>query len=168
MKTLQEIQIEQRAWALKNFGERPSWHPLMGVMEELGELAHSLLKREQGIRGTRAEHDANIRDAVGDIMIFLMDFCSCEDVIVVHIAPKGVPLSPHVELFLLQQQLGALTYWYVDLLDASINEEVRGFVHCLATFCSTQGLDLLTVVNETWDRVSKRDWTKNKLTGGGS
>jgi len=32
------------------------------------------LKREQGIRGH--EHDAEARDAIGDIIIYLLHFCS--------------------------------------------------------------------------------------------
>ena len=50
-------------------------------MEELGELAHAHLKervpaeRVMGIRGTAAEHQAHARDAVGDIIIYLADYC---------------------------------------------------------------------------------------------
>lgn len=77
---LRRLQIEQRAWTEKNFGERPAWHPLLGLVEEIGELAHAYLKREQGIRGTRAEHNEAIRDAIGDIVIYLCDFCSREHI----------------------------------------------------------------------------------------
>ena len=168
MKTLQEIQIEQRAWSLKNFGEHPSWHPLMGIMEELGELAHAFLKREQGIRGTREEHDAAIKDAIGDVMIYLMDFCSCEGVVTTYVASNHDPREAHAALFALQHQLGSMTAdQFADRSD-SLGDRATTFVHTLARFCTTQNLDLLTVVNETWDRVSKRDWTKNKVDGGDS
>jgi len=78
--TLSRIQLEQRAWVLHNFGEREAWQPLLGVQEEVGELAHAFLKRHQGIRGTHEEHTADIRDAVADIIIFLMDFASAEGI----------------------------------------------------------------------------------------
>jgi len=78
--TLSRIQEEQRAWVLHNFGNREAWQSLLGVQEEVGELAHAFLKRHQGIRGTYEKHTADIRDAVADIIIFLMDFASAEGI----------------------------------------------------------------------------------------
>ncbi len=50
----------------------PEWMAL-GVMEELGELAHCLLKQHQGIRGydDPAKFAAECRDAIGDTLVFL-------------------------------------------------------------------------------------------------
>jgi len=74
---LKKLQDEQRPWVAYNFGDRPSWMPLLGVVEELGELAHAYLKRAQGIR-TSENHTENAKDAVADIVIFLADYCSAE------------------------------------------------------------------------------------------
>lgn len=71
------LQREARAWNLRNFGDHPYTHPLMGVSEEVGKLNHALLKQEQGIQGTKAQHESDAKDAVGDIIIFLADVCSC-------------------------------------------------------------------------------------------
>lgn len=73
------IQGEIAIWVSHNFGPHPSWHPLLGIQEEAGELAHAFLKREQGIR-TNEDHDAGIRDAVADLMIYLCDFCNSEKI----------------------------------------------------------------------------------------
>lgn len=79
--TLREMQEEQGVWADRNFGSgRPSWQPLLGAVEEVGELAHAHLKQAQGIRGTMAEHRAAKIDAVGDIIVFLADYCNIEDI----------------------------------------------------------------------------------------
>lgn len=78
-QTLKRIQDEQRPWVKHNFGDRPSWMPLLGLQEEIGELAHHFLKREQGIR-IEEDHDAGIRDSVADIVIFLLDLCSAEGI----------------------------------------------------------------------------------------
>lgn len=72
------IQRQLRPWQAHNFPGRPSWQPLLGAVEELGELAHSFLKREQDIRGTADEHAAKIKDAVADTIIFLCDFANAE------------------------------------------------------------------------------------------
>lgn len=73
---LQDLQIIQKDWVTRNFPNRPSYQPLLGVVEEVGELSHSHLKMEQGIRGTKEEHLAKISDAVGDTVIFLSDYCT--------------------------------------------------------------------------------------------
>jgi NTP pyrophosphatase (non-canonical NTP hydrolase) len=72
LKTLQEC-IHQ--WSLRNFGEQPPAHQLLGAMEELGELAHAHLKEQQGIRMDE-DHVANAKDAVGDLFIYLCDYCA--------------------------------------------------------------------------------------------
>ncbi len=76
---LDEIQREHALWIKKNFPSRPdkSFHPLLGVVEEVGELSHAVLKRDQGIR-LNENHGENIKDAVGDIVIYLLDFCNTE------------------------------------------------------------------------------------------
>lgn len=72
------LQTEVGLWATRNFGnDRDGKSILLGVMEEVGELSHAYLKREQGIR-TNENHDANIEDAVADIVIYLADFCAVE------------------------------------------------------------------------------------------
>lgn len=72
---LVKLQSELIPWVQHNFGARPSWMPLLGAVEELGELAHAHLKEAQGIR-TSEDHDAKAKDAVGDVIVFLADYCN--------------------------------------------------------------------------------------------
>jgi NTP pyrophosphatase (non-canonical NTP hydrolase) len=74
--TLRQLQDDQRPWVAHNFPNREPWHPLLGIVEEVGELAHAHLKQAQGIRGTFAEHHEKKIDAVGDTIIYLADYCS--------------------------------------------------------------------------------------------
>lgn len=73
---LLEIQREQEEWSNRNFTDKKPYQPILGAAEEVGELAHAYLKMEQGIRGTKEEHLAAMKDAIGDCAIFLMDFCN--------------------------------------------------------------------------------------------
>ena len=73
---LSRIQKEQEEWSNRNFDNKKPYQPILGATEEVGELAHAYLKMEQGIRGTRAEHEAAMKDAIGDCAIFLMDLCN--------------------------------------------------------------------------------------------
>lgn len=77
---IKRVQHELVEWAERNFPNRGFIEPLLGVQEELGELTHHVLKRMQGIRGSAEEHDAGIRDAVADVVIFLADFCNAEGI----------------------------------------------------------------------------------------
>jgi NTP pyrophosphatase (non-canonical NTP hydrolase) len=72
---LKDIQEQHQKWQKRNFGEIPPEDSLIGIMEELGELSHSFLKQKQGVRFNE-DHNKNMRDAIGDIVIFLISFCS--------------------------------------------------------------------------------------------
>lgn len=68
---LTQVQESAAEWYKYNFGKDKPHHNFLGVVEEIGELAHATLKMEQGIRGTKEEHMAKIKDASADIVIFL-------------------------------------------------------------------------------------------------
>ncbi len=52
--------------------------PFIGMVEEMGELAHALLKKQQGIR-IDEDHDAAAKDAYADLRIYGFDFCNRMD-----------------------------------------------------------------------------------------
>ena len=79
-----QLQREVQAWTAKNFPNNKPYQPLLGVAEEVGELCHAHLKQEQGIRNTT---QANKEDAVGDIIIYLADYCNRNNI---HIDRKSV------------------------------------------------------------------------------
>lgn len=72
IKTLQAL---QERWSDYNFGPQPPSKCFYGLVEELGELAHSSLKASQGIR-VNEDHEAKEKDAIGDIFIYLMGYCN--------------------------------------------------------------------------------------------
>ena len=76
MIDLAKIQDEQKEWELKNFPSATWWQNLIGVQEELGELSHAALKSSQKIRGSEEKHHEDMRDAIGDLLIYLMAFCT--------------------------------------------------------------------------------------------
>ena len=73
-----KLQKQVKPWADYNFPTAKRWEPLIGAMEELGELSHSFLKLHQGIRKGE-DHRAKMEDAVGDIIVYLADFCNRND-----------------------------------------------------------------------------------------
>ena len=77
--TLRTFQRYHKIWLEHNFPDQLAHDPLLGLTEELGELAHAHLKREQGIRGSEKEHQDAAADAIGDIMIYLASYCNTND-----------------------------------------------------------------------------------------
>jgi len=73
---LAQLQAEVWEWTKRNFPNKKPHQPLLGALEELGELAHSHLKAEQGIRGTSEEHHTAKIDAVADTIIYLADYAT--------------------------------------------------------------------------------------------
>jgi len=72
---LRDLQEDMKSWLDHNFEPYESWQPLLGVVEELGELAHAHLKQSQNIR-IEENHEEKIKDAIGDIIIFLVSYCN--------------------------------------------------------------------------------------------
>lgn len=79
---IENIQGEAFRWSERNKLKQDDVLMFLGVVEEVGELAHFMLKERQGIRegsdgaGKHASTEAHQMDAVGDIAIFLIQFCS--------------------------------------------------------------------------------------------
>jgi len=90
---LRKLQDDHRTWREHNFPDSDDWQPLVGVSEELGEAAfafiriaatvgridHGYLKQSQGIRVSE-DHRAEIVDAVGDLIIYVVDFANRLDI----------------------------------------------------------------------------------------
>ena len=79
---LKELQKLATDWSKKNFGPHygSGYRNLLGLSEEVGELCHAQLKGEQGIRHTPEEILKMKKDAVGDIIIFLCNYCDSQDI----------------------------------------------------------------------------------------
>lgn len=74
---MEGLQVRLHEWRQRNFPGATAEDQLLGVVEEVGELAHAMLKRKQGIRGTDEEHEDAEKDAIGDILVYLAGLCSC-------------------------------------------------------------------------------------------
>jgi NTP pyrophosphatase (non-canonical NTP hydrolase) len=78
--SIRETQTEIHAWSTRNFGPvvpiAYDVSSFLGMVEEVGEIAHAILKMSQGIRGTRAKHEADVIDGMADLMVFTLDFAA--------------------------------------------------------------------------------------------
>lgn len=75
--TLAELQREHAEWLAHNFPNQLPVEPFLGLVEEIGELSHALLKHGQSIRGYDDQRfRADAADAIGDFVIYLASFCN--------------------------------------------------------------------------------------------
>lgn len=189
MFTWNQLQTENGIWASRNFGtDRKAIWPLWGLLEELGELTHARLKREQGIRGTVEEHLAAERDAVADSIIFFADVCNTQGWQMEAIArtptlgafqetfriPVGddpiIHMSQHLGMALLHvQERNKMILAGVEGAARRSNTDAQHEMFCylsgLSMYCHQQEWALSALVEETWKKVRQRDWTKNKTNG---
>lgn len=83
MGRIAELQAEHLEWQKYNFPNQTTEQAFLGMIEEMGELAHAQLKFQQGIRGyfTDGEPDMilyrnDLEDGIADLFIFALGWCN--------------------------------------------------------------------------------------------
>lgn len=80
MGLIRSLQEEHQRWLSHNFPQQRQHQPLLGIVEELGELAHVHLKSEQGIREGAEDTFDLTRDALGDIFVYMLSYANSNHV----------------------------------------------------------------------------------------
>ena len=167
-KTLSEIQAELKVWTEYNFGKQESIIPIMGMIEELGELTHAHLKELQGIR--KSDFLADKKDAIADITIYLLNYFNCIDKDISLIekvinAPHEGDTSDNIILNI-SHKLGVLSENQMYNKSKVVDTQYLSYIlFSLKEYAENIELDLLTIVNETWETVKLRDWKKYPKDG---
>lgn len=194
MKSYDQIQKEVGRWAKTNFGDNESPYfvlkiepfpqgwcpghpmphtlvaleslcPLMGIAEEIGELA-------------RAKDRNEIEDAIGDIFIYVCDYAYRVGF------PVPIGLNAMRVIDVDGDLLLGLVSWSGKLFHGTLkrHEGIRGFddknkylEHCetcttmllgyLEAYADAFGVDLLTIANKVWADVSQRNWKNSPKDG---
>jgi NTP pyrophosphatase (non-canonical NTP hydrolase) len=167
--TNQQFVDEVGEWGKRNFDT--CQNPWLGMVEEVGEIAHCLLKRQQKIRGFDQEafFKAQLEDALGDLGIYSAHFASL----------NGMHLymgqEQHASIFkggvednlIINELLYRLT-----LLHDADKKEMRQMQYSVLlrvakTLAYGYEIDFEKAVRGTWEKiVSKRDWVAAPHTGG--
>lgn len=159
MLNLNQLQQEVKEWSEYNFGDQSPELPLMGLIEEVGELAHAVLKTKQNIR---AIETGAIEDAVGDIVIYYMDYLSRINFKIPANTKEfyGIDLYqmtiPHIG-----RAVGMICNGYIYSRYKYLSDWTVGhLLTCLATFCAQYDppINFEAAVEATWNEVKQRDW----------
>ena len=164
-KTLSEIQAELKVWTEYNFGQQESIIPIMGMIEELGELTHAHLKELQGIR--KSDFLADKKDAIGDITIYLLNYFNCigknirdTNILALDREIPSIIININFYVSRLAITVGAERGYTRTSLNSA--EMILKFLHRL---CNKLDIDFITTVNEVWEQVKLRDWRKYPKDG---
>lgn len=157
-----ELVKERDAWVAHNFPDTNPAETTLGVIEEMGELAHSHLKQRQSIRGSDEEHVANGKDAIGDLIVYLMGCMSY----------RGVPSN--TDGFRLKTVADPMDMESIFHLAAAVGGlvirnsvyDIEQVIRCCMQYCYQRGWNFDEIVEETWAQVSKRDWKADPTRGG--
>lgn len=67
-------------WQEDNKNKQERLDIILKAYEAGSRIAHHTLKLEQGIRGSKEEHESAAKDAVGDLIIFLTDYANRKNI----------------------------------------------------------------------------------------
>ena len=74
---MDELQNELHEWRMYNFPECTPEDQFMGMVEEMGEIAHAMLKWKQGIRiENNLQAAGKVKDGIADLTIYMLGLCS--------------------------------------------------------------------------------------------
>lgn len=157
-------------WSEKNFGEQR--YPELGIVEEIGEMTHCILKRLQGIRGFDNPKQFNeaYADALADTVIYLADWCSLHNAFF-QFDRAEVNAKPHQPI-IMQHLLSATGSLFADYAAPNFpsgatnpiySSIAQRIIQGLVFMARAEDLDLRLITASTWAKVSKRDWKRNPI-----
>jgi len=177
MKSPADYMNEIGAWADKCF---PVHIPEYGIVEEIGETVHCILKRAQKIRKMDKEEifKPAITDAFADTMIYLLHLCYLFNVTVSFDAHRALlPKLSGVSVYTDRAFISACLKCSATLLDycdyAQPGQELQSnlFMVPCQKLCNTLFLwanqyevNLLETLDQTWEKVKQRQWDKDRET----
>lgn len=155
---IQTVIAEHKQWTGYNFPHYQE--PQLGLLEELGEFSHQLLKKGQKIRKTSVEDE---QDCIADAAIFYFHLC-WKHGHVHYESPEPILIS--VEWHLAHAAIHA-GHIMADIADNSHPSTIHmiGVWDNLCAICHLNEWDFEKLVRLTWDEVKKRDFVEYPATG---
>lgn len=168
--TPRDLQEQQTPWVLHNFGPGQPHQPLLGMIEELGELGHAI----------DDWHVANVCDSLADFVVFCSDYCTKRGWDFARVFPTGVRVEPsiNIDTSLRGAFLSTARAAHCQL---KTEQQIRGTpekhaedgqqaLRCalleLEAIAQHFGWTLMGVTEPVWAKVKQRDFKKNALNGG--
>jgi NTP pyrophosphatase (non-canonical NTP hydrolase) len=160
IEKLYTLREQLSRWQERNFPSSTKEQMALGVVEEVGELVHPMLKLSQGIRVGRDREKAErmMKDAVGDIAIYALNLLN------VPRYGEGVKELREVEPVL--RMAHALLFALSHGVGTGLEANVEKLLWSLRDLCMAKGWSMERIVLETSKKVTQRDWLRDPSSGG--
>lgn len=147
--TLEQLQAENRQWQLRNFPNQLPHQPLLGLVEEFGELE-------------TAENTEAAEDAIADCAIYLANYCSLNG-LVLSDAACGINDIALYRLchFHLKGEQGIR--YTPDTIKAAKQDCVNEIVQLLRESARLEGVSFYQAITKVWNVVKQRNWVANPI-----
>lgn len=148
--TLEQLQIEVGEWSARNFPNAKPYQPLLGMMEEFGELEN-------------AETESDTADAIADALIYTADYCARNNLklSIQHLNEADLGALGKLAHYHLKGEQGIR--YQPDLIPVLKSKQVALVVGTLERMAIDEGVNLMIATTKTWETVKKRDWIKNPM-----
>ena len=157
-KELRVIQLEVGVWNEFNFPNNTKENCIFGIVEEIGELSHCILKQNQGIR-KESSTEEKLQDAIGDIIIYCLNYCNYCGIDIME-ALDNSTVADYEDFSILDIICNMCSEIPSLIKNSSVIGEVTigGIVRNLYMLCEHKDYCLLDITNTVWDEVSERNW----------
>jgi NTP pyrophosphatase (non-canonical NTP hydrolase) len=162
---LAEIQREQREWSLRNFGVQQAHRMALGLIEELGEVAEAWM----------LDSKEKLFDSIGDVGIYMLNYCNIAGWELPSLYEMRQPRDKNAE---------RMPHFVTPLMRAIAHHQLKGeqnirggaehharmmeglfrnilFQMEALSAHAVKGGTFLSILEATWQKVSKRDWVQN-------
>lgn len=155
-------------WSLKNFGDLRK--PEYGIVEEVGEAVHCVLKHFQKIRGMddEAVFVPAFTDALADAVIYLADWCDRHNTYFQFAQLAEIPAEGANENRVIAHLLQTCSVIFGTAVDEQPDNAVnriaaQKILNALNYWGLMYGIQLAWAVTLTWNKVKQRNWKQNPL-----
>ena len=182
--TMTDLLTQVGEWSTRNFGTRQASD--LGILEELGEATHGILKRFQNIRGfdNVETFRAHVGDAFADMGIYILNYAGINGILLTqpttyYIQPNATDRFFICNIMMNLVQLISFSSYLVETDSEVLSEPDKAtlsrHLQALWQWCGMWAyfhqFDFMDIVSSTWLRIRTRDWQKNNkdahLTDGG-
>jgi NTP pyrophosphatase (non-canonical NTP hydrolase) len=163
---------DQKDWLDKNFpGHKQSArNQFYGIVEEVGELAHVVLKQSQGIRYKESEIRPKIVDAIGDILIYIVGYMITRSLGPTHIRAHPGSFKVVDREVAFNGILNAISKlsMYCNLKDIGLSGELHALsdlIFYVDLYSIALNMNAVAIYRLTWNIVKQRNWAVNPING---
>jgi len=162
--TLDQLQKEVGEWSRRNFPNNKPHHPLLGIIEEIGEL-----------RSAKKDNIGDAEDAIGDTFIYAADYCERNELSLSEVFSLTDVDHPFengaADTYIIS--VGRLCHFQLkgeqgirhskETIESNKLTFLASILSVLLCVAQANNIDWQQSIHNTWNKVKQRDWQTNPM-----